>query len=149
MKKLTTLFFGVGLIALQGCSGGTGVEDVGTAQSELTPSGTASLVITSDWGTGYCANVTMQNALTVATTRWQVIIDLKNTAMPSAPWNTVVTGTTGIITAHPASYNTSIAAGSTTSFGFCGTSPVGGGRPVIKAWNMEANYFTTCQTNNG
>lgn len=150
MKRISSLLFGVGLVALQGCSAAPGAEDMGATESAVTPSGSATITITSDWGAGYCANVVLTNALTVATSRWQVLIDFKGLAIPSAPWNTVFQAASGtMVNAHPATYNTAIAANGTTSFGFCGTSTAGGVRPSIKAYNMEMDLFTSCQTNSG
>lgn len=150
MKRISSLLFGVGLVALQGCSAAPGAEDMGATESAVTPSGSATITITSDWGSGYCANVVLTNALTVATSRWQVLIDFKGLAIPSAPWNTVFQAASGtMVNAHPATYNTAISPNGTTSFGFCGTSTAGGVRPSIKAYNMEMDLFTTCQSNSG
>jgi hypothetical protein len=149
MNRISTLLMGAGLVALQGCAAVDTEEDITSTSSAVTPSGSATLTITSDWGSGYCANVDLTNALTVATTRWQVIIDFKGLAVPAAPWNTTFESHGNMVTAHPASYNTSIAPNGTASFGFCGSSVAGGVRPAIKVYNMEANYFTTCQSNNG
>ena len=149
MKRISSLLLGVGLVALQGCTAAPGEEDIANTSSAVTPSGSAKLTITSDWGSGYCANIDLTNALTVATTRWQVLIDFKGLAVPASPWNTTFETNGKYTTAHPASYNTSIAPNGTASFGFCGTSVAGGARPSVVAYNMEMNLFTSCQDNNG
>ncbi len=150
MKRISTLLIGAGLVALSGCAATGTEEDIASTSNALTPSGSATMTFTSDWGTGYCVNVVLQNALNVATTRWQVLIDFKGLAIPAAPWNTLFQAANGtIVNAHPQTYNASIPANGTTSFGFCGTSVTGGVRPAIKAYNMETSTFTQCQSNNG
>ena len=42
----------------------------------LTKNGvTGSLAITSDWGSGYCASVTLSNGGSTAVTSWQVVMN--------------------------------------------------------------------------
>jgi hypothetical protein len=149
MNKIVSLIAGLGLLALQGCAAETGpnVVDESVAQSESAV-GSATLTYTSDWGTGYCVNITMTNGLSQATTRWQAIIDLKTTTITSV-WNTKMSKTTGQSTAAPMDYNTSIAAGATATFGFCANAPSASVRPVVLAWNMESNAYATCPSNSG
>ncbi len=150
MARITSLLLGAGLVALQGCSAAPGDEPVSSNEANVT-GGTATLAITSDWGTGYCAQVTLTNSLVPAqaTTRWTVILDLGSAAMTvTSSWNATFSAFTGMSSVTPVSYNTSIPAGGNTNFGWCAnvTSTV---RPTIKAWNMEANSFPTCETNSG
>ncbi len=151
MNRISTLLSGIGLVALQACSAAPmSSEQIANSESAITPSSSATITMTSDWGAGYCANVVLTNALSVSTSRWQVLIDFKGLAIPSAPWNTIFQAANGtMVNAHPQTYNTAIAANGTTSFGFCGTSVAGGVRPSIKAYNMEMDLFTTCQSNSG
>jgi len=149
MKRTYSLFLGASLAALSGCSAAPGTENLAVSQADFTPSGSATLRIYSDTGTRYCATVTLQNALSTATTVWQVLIDFKGLAIPSAPSNLTFTANGTIVNAHPTNYNTSIAAGATTSFSFCGSAARGGVRPAIKAYNVESTNFATCQSNNG
>jgi hypothetical protein len=149
MKNLIRLFAGTGLIAL-GCAGGTDVgagervADEGAAVS----TGSASLVYTSDWGSGFCADVKITNGLAQATTRWQVILDLKNTQVTQS-WNAKASAGTGRATFGPVDYNGAIYPGQTTSFGFCANAPSSGARPTLLAWNMESSAYATCPTNSG
>jgi len=150
MTRITSLLLGAGLVALQGCSAAPGDEPLSSSQENVT-GGSATLAITSDWGTGYCASVTLTNSLVPAqaTTRWQVLLNLQsNITSVTSSWSANFSKLTGISTVTPVSYNTSIAAGSTANFGWCAntSSTV---RPVIQAWNMEANSFPTCETNSG
>jgi hypothetical protein len=149
MTRISTLLIGAGLVALQGCAATGSEEDIASTSSAVTPSGSATLSITSDWGAGYCANVVLTNALSVQTARWQVLIDFKGLAVPAAPWNTTFVTNGKYTTAQPATYNTEIAPNGTASFGFCGTSVAGGVRPSIAAYNMEMDLFTTCSSNSG
>ncbi|MGC4091704.1 MAG: hypothetical protein QM756_28240 [Polyangiaceae bacterium] len=122
-------------------------EDVGAQEQAL---GTASITFTTSTATTYCAKVTLQNALTAATPRWQAVIDLKGTSglnkISGATFSAVESGR---VTATPVDLNTSIAANATTSFTFCGTSTSTSQRPVIAAWNFKSNAYATCGTNSG
>jgi cellulase/cellobiase CelA1 len=98
---------------VQGCTG-TVIEEPSEQQEQVSSqesqlgSSTANLVIASDWGGGYCANVTLTNGLSRATTRWQAIMDLKGSTI-SGSWNASFTAANGKVTATPVAYNTSVA----------------------------------------
>lgn len=132
-----------------GCATGVGEspneEGVSSAQSALTGSG--SLSITSDWGSGYCASVSLSNGLSAATARWQAIVDLKSTSITGL-WGANKSASTGKATFTPVDYNTSVAPGSSTSFTFCANAS-NSDRPVLMAWNMESNAYASCPTNSG
>ncbi|MGC4091694.1 MAG: cellulose binding domain-containing protein [Polyangiaceae bacterium] len=149
MFKTVSLFAGVGLLAL-GCASGADVaetENVGADEAAVT-GGTATLTYSGDWGTGFCANVSITNALGQATSRWQVVLDMKTTTVTGS-WNAKMSGSTGRVTVTPVDYNTSIAAGGTVTFGFCSNAPSASVRPVLSAWNMESNVYATCPSNSG
>ena len=148
MKKLVGMFMGAGLVALQGCAaGGAGFEeDVGFQEHEL---GASSLTFTYSTATAYCAKVTIQNALTQSTPRWQVVIDLKSTNVTSISGGKFSAVNAGKVTASPVDFNTSIAPNATATFNFCGSSTSATQRPVIAAWNMESNAYATCLSNSG
>jgi len=149
MKNIVWLMAGLSALALQGCASYQGSEtsDESVAQADSAV-GSATLTYTSDWGTGFCVNVTIQNGLTQATSRWQAVLDLKTTTVTST-WNAKMSATTGQSTATPMDYNTSIAAGASTTFGFCANAPSASVRPVVLAWNMESNVYATCSTSSG
>ncbi|MGC4091695.1 MAG: cellulose binding domain-containing protein [Polyangiaceae bacterium] len=149
MNKIVSLFAGIGLLAM-GCASGADVaetESVGVDQAAASGV-TATLSYPADWGGGFCANVSVTNALSQATPRWQVVLDLKTTTV-SGFWNAAMSGTTGKVTVTPADYNTNIPAGGTVNFGFCANAPSASVRPVLSAWNMESTAYATCPTNNG
>jgi cellulase/cellobiase CelA1 len=51
-----------------------GTEAVDTAGAAITENGvSATLAVTSDWGAGYCASVTLTNGSTAAVTTWQLV----------------------------------------------------------------------------
>lgn len=150
MKKLIaiTAASSLGLFALQGCAvdqtaGYEPEEDVGVSESSLT--GSASLTITNDWGSGYCADVRLTNGLPNATSVWQVLMDLKSSTITNS-WGMNRTASTGYATMTPVSYNTQINPGATVQYGFCAN---GYGRPAIRAWNMKSDDYAACMTNSG
>ena len=141
---------GFGFAAIQGCAVEQGAsyetEDVGVSESAL--AGTGSMTITSDWGSGFCADVKIRNGLPESTSKWQVILDMKSTRITST-WNSSLqNGATGIVTAKPVSYNTQIPPNGEVSFGFC-ASASSSARPVMKAWNMATTVYSDCGNNGG
>lgn len=152
MKKLMALLGGVGwMAALQGCvveAGG------GESISEVDVTMTSSVAVTADWGNGYCANVTITNGLSVPSNKWTVMVDLKGSSMQYVNgaknmWNAVSNATSGIVTFTPVSYNSSIAPGSSVSFGFCSNAPNASARPAIVAYNMGSTEYASCNTQSG
>jgi hypothetical protein len=142
---------GFGFAAIQGCAVEQGAsyetEDLGVSESAL--SGTGTMTIVNDWGTGFCADVKLTNGLPESTGRWQVIMDLKTTKITST-WNsTLVNGQTGMVTVKPVSYNTTIAPGQSVTFGFCASAPNSYTRPVMRAWNMSTTLYSDCNTMSG
>jgi aryl-phospho-beta-D-glucosidase BglC (GH1 family) len=79
--------------------------------------GTASLVVSNDWGTGLTVTVTVANIGQVASSNWAVEID--STDLLTNVWNGVELSQQGTATIiGNQSYNGQIAAGSNTTFGF-------------------------------
>jgi hypothetical protein len=147
MTTIRYLLYGVGLIALQGCSSAAVTEDVAESQAAATQ-GSANLTITSSSNNQYCANLTLVNGLATATTKWQVLLDL-STSVITGSWSGTFSGTTGQITVTPVSYNSSVSPGSSATFGWCASIPNSTVRPTLRAWNFEMNVYQTCQSNNG
>jgi hypothetical protein len=150
MKKLIaiTAASSLGLFALQGCAvdqsaGYETEEDIGVAESTLT--GSATLTITNDWGSGYCADVKLTNGLPNATSLWTVLMDLKTSSITSS-WGMNRSASTGHATMTPVSYNTQIQPNATVQYGFCAN---GTTRPAIRAWNMKSDDYAECMTNSG
>jgi hypothetical protein len=149
MNKIVPLFAGVGLLAM-GCAGGADTieSDNIAAEEAAVTGGTATLSYQGDWGTGYCANITVSNGLSQSTARWKAILDLKTNQITSS-WNVKFSGNSGRVTATPVDYNTSIPPGGTVSFGFCANASSSSVRPVLLAWNMDTNVYATCASNSG
>ena len=77
---------------------------------------TATQTIGSDWGSGYCADVTVKNT-GGSTANWDITLPLADTV--STLWNGTHTPVTGGIQVVGQSWNASLVAGATTNFGFC------------------------------
>lgn len=81
------------------------------------PSGvSAKLTKSSDWGSGYCADVAVTNGGTSPVT-WKVSLPIEGKATQG--WNAVWSQSGTTLTASGASFNATLAAGASTSFGFC------------------------------
>ncbi len=77
---------------------------------------TSTPTISSDWVTGYCEDVTVKNVGGSAG-NWTVTLQTNDTV--GNLWNGTFTKVSGGIQVVGASWNASLAAGATTSFGFC------------------------------
>ncbi|WP_030437562.1 cellulose binding domain-containing protein [Actinoplanes subtropicus] len=78
---------------------------------------TAGYQVTNSWGTGFQAEVTVR-AGSSPVNGWTVRMTLAGGQTITNLWNGVNTGTSGAISVRNASYNGSVAAGGTTTFGF-------------------------------
>lgn len=90
----------------------------------------ASLVVTSDWASGYCADVHVKNAGRSAVTRWSVTLDA-GTSTVSQAWNVTVARQGSTYTATPVDWNASIAVGGEADWGFCANKGPDGGEAKI------------------
>ena len=79
---------------------------------------TAAYSISSDWGAGFNANVTVTNTGTAATKSWKVTWTWAGNQTVSNMWNASYTQSGKAVTATNAAYNNVIAPGGNTSFGF-------------------------------
>ena len=108
---------------------------------QVTPSGVAvTFKDTSDWGTGFNGEVDLANNTTAATGTWTLAFDFAGQI--SSFWNATPVSHVGnhfVVTG--ASWNATIAAGGTTSFGF-GASP-GGGTAAPTNFAFTSNASTT------
>jgi hypothetical protein len=77
---------------------------------------TAAMKRDSDWATGYCASVTVQNG-GAQEGDWSVTLDIEGTI--NNLWNAVSTAKSGRVGFSGQSYNKTLAPGASTSFGFC------------------------------
>ncbi|MHA6758579.1 glycoside hydrolase family 6 protein [Streptacidiphilus sp. PAMC 29251] len=96
--------------AVTGTTAGSG----GTGSSGCT----AVYSISSDWGAGFNANVTVTNTGTAATHSWKVTWTWAGNQAISNMWNATYTQSGKAVTANNAGYNNVIAPGGNTSFGF-------------------------------
>jgi hypothetical protein len=120
-RSLGTLLLsgGIGFTAVTGCSArgeatGLSFDPVSIAGNGV--SGT--LTFQSDWTQGYCANVAISNTGTAATTTWQVVIQLNQSSITSF-WSATSAQSGTVLTVTPLAWNAAIAAGASTTFGFC------------------------------
>jgi chitodextrinase len=82
---------------------------------------TASYAVTSQWNTGFTANVTVTNTGTTASSGWKVAWTWGGGQQVTSLWNGVESHSGQSETVTNAGYNGSIAPGGNTSFGFQGT----------------------------
>ncbi|MEU4897938.1 cellulose binding domain-containing protein [Streptomyces sp. NPDC044780] len=76
--------------------------------------------VTSQWNTGFTANVTVKNTGTDATSGWRVAWSYPSGQQVTSAWNATVTRTGSQVTAANA-YNGTIGAGASVSFGLNGS----------------------------
>lgn len=88
---------------------------------------TAAYQVVSQWTGGFQGSVTVTNGSAAASTGWTVTFTFADGQQVTQSWNTTLTQSGAAVTAKNASYNGSLAAGASTSFGFTAT------------WNNTAN----------
>ncbi|MEU6389636.1 cellulase family glycosylhydrolase [Streptomyces sp. NPDC046939] len=91
---------------------------------------TATYKVSSDWGGGFNADVTVTNTGTSATKSWQVTWEWFGNQTIGSMWNATPTQTGKTVTAHNAAHNGTPAAGASTTFGF-GATPGGASTPTL------------------
>jgi endo-1,4-beta-xylanase len=101
--------------------GTTGPTTTTTTTTTGSPAGcTAAYRVISQWQGGFQAEVTV-TAGSAAISRWTVGWTFANAQTISSSWNATVTSSGSAVTAKNASYNGSVGARGSTSFGFVGT----------------------------
>ena len=115
--------------------GSESAVEIGSLTSGAT---SAVLSLASDWTSGYCANVTIGNSGSTATTTWQVVINLNQSTLANI-WSATDSISGAQMTAGPFSYNASIAPGGSTTFGFCGNATGSNYRPTIVSVSASGN----------
>ncbi|HEY2669206.1 MAG TPA: PHB depolymerase family esterase [Rugosimonospora sp.] len=102
-----------------------------TSTGPTPPAGgcTASYSVVSQWQGGFQANVTVQNG-SVARSAWQVSWTFPNGQTITQLWNGSYTQSGSSVTTRNASYNGSLGAGASTSFGFTGNWTGSNGTPT-------------------
>jgi cellulase/cellobiase CelA1 len=74
--------------------------------------------VVNSWTGGFQASVTVANSGTSAINGWNVNLTLPGGQTISSLWNGVNSGTSGAVTVQNASYNGTVAAGASTTFGY-------------------------------
>lgn len=133
MKRRSTLFSCAVMAALMSGACSENLEDT-AARTELAVSTansgavTATLTTSSDWGSGFCASVTIKNTGTTVS-NWTLKIST-NGSTTSNIWSASQTTSGTTMSVVPASFNQSIPSGGSVEFGFCGA---GSGRPTLSS----------------
>ncbi|MEU6402489.1 cellulase family glycosylhydrolase [Streptomyces sp. NPDC046985] len=91
---------------------------------------TAAYKVSSDWGSGFNADVTVSNTGSAPTKGWQVTWTWSGAQTVTGMWNATYTQTGKTVTASNADHNGVIAPGASASFGF-GAAPGGAGTPSL------------------
>ncbi|WP_328557859.1 cellulase family glycosylhydrolase [Streptomyces sp. NBC_00358] len=91
---------------------------------------TATYKVSSDWGSGFNADITVTNTGSATTKSWQVTWDWPGSQTVSSMWNASYSQTGKTVTARNADHNGAIAPGASAGFGF-GAAPGGAGVPVL------------------
>ncbi len=111
---------------------GTLIDGLVAANSQVS----ATLSVTSDWGSGYCANVRIKNDGSTPTTNWTATIALNGASVTSS-WSATFSQSGSTLTAKPASWNAQLGArGGSTDFGFCAN---GSTKPVLSAFTQTGS----------
>jgi cellulase/cellobiase CelA1 len=90
----------------------------------------AAIILTNDWGTGYCANIEVSNNAGSATTSWTVELDMAGSAIYTSWSGNFYCN----VTVGNAPWNGAIGSGqSIASAGFCANRNGGGTASVVSA----------------
>jgi len=103
------LALGLGLVAATG------------PQASAATSCSASYGTVSEWSGGFVGGVTVTDTGSSALTGWTVTFTFGGNQQVTSAWNATLTQSIEYVTATSMSYNGSVAAGASTSFGFQGT----------------------------
>ncbi len=92
---------------------------------------TAAYTVDNDWGNGFTATVTVTNNGSAATSSWQVTWSWPNDQQISNAWNATVTQSGAAVSAQSVSFDSVIAPGSSTTFGFQASYSAGNTAPTL------------------
>ncbi|SOD85738.1 cellulase family glycosylhydrolase [Streptomyces sp. Ag109_G2-15] len=90
----------------------------------------ATYTVSSDWGSGFNADVTVKNTGTTALSSWKVTWKWSGSQQVTNMWNASYTQSVSSVTAVNAAHNGSVPVGGSASFGF-GGAPGGGAVPSL------------------
>ncbi|WP_433930093.1 cellulose binding domain-containing protein [Sorangium cellulosum] len=99
----------------------------------------ALLTLPSDWGSGYCASVTVTNRSASPTTGWSMVVGLNGSTLDHG-WVANITRSNGQFTAANMDWNAEVQPGRSVTWGFCGS---GSGRPSIVSVEGSGGSITT------
>ncbi len=132
-----------------GCTGGRACTLGGDCLSQVCAGGACtapssplvvSLVVTSDWGPGYCALLNAYNSGATATAAWSATLDTKGTTIYQTT-KASITPTSGIATVAPQSTELVVAPGAAnTNVTFCANRPSGDTTSVAIVTSSSGNY---------
>jgi endoglucanase len=111
-------------------STGTGDGGGGGGGGGSTAACSAAYTVSSDWGSGFNADVKVTNTGTTPLGSWKVTWTFGGTQKVSSMWNASYTQSGSTVTAVNAAHNGSVAAGGSVGFGFSGA-PGGGAAPSL------------------
>jgi hypothetical protein len=102
----------------------------GTCTGGICVSPPAPLTVTfdtfSNWPSGYCTTLRVKNNAATATSNWGVVLNTNQSTIYTS-WNATFSGTSGVVTVTPLSWNRVIQPGATeASVGFCANRSVSG-----------------------
>jgi lysophospholipase L1-like esterase len=92
--------------------------------ASISPGGagcTATYQVSSQWGGAFQGEVAVKNNSTTASSAWTATFTFANGQQINQSWNTTLAQSGAAVTARNVSYNASLAAGASTSFGFIAT----------------------------
>ena len=92
-----------------------------TTQASAATGCSASYSTASQWSGGFVGSVTVTDTGSIALTGWTVTFTFGGDQQVTSEWNAALTQSINYVTASSLSYNGSVAAGASTSFGFQGT----------------------------
>ena len=122
--------------------GGTATTPTTSPTTSPTSSGPAGACkvtyTTSTWSTGYTAQVTIGNTSGSALSGWSLAFTLPSGQTITNSWNATISPASGAVTAKNVSYNGSIAANGTVSFGFQANHSGDSSKPTAFALNGTA-----------
>jgi hypothetical protein len=125
----------------------TGTDTTGASGSAVftwtisgsTPTSTCHVAYTpNEWPGGFTANVTINNTGTSGISSWTVTFSFPGDQKVTNAWNATVTQSGAAVSATNASYNGSIPAGGSTTFGFQGTWTANDSSPTAFTLNGTA-----------
>ncbi|MFC4911279.1 glycosyl hydrolase family 18 protein [Actinomadura gamaensis] len=109
------------LAALSALTAAAGLTLTAAHPSAAAGAVTATCTKTSDWGTGFEGSCTISNGTSAAISSWKLEFDLPSGTAITSAWNTTQTHSGNHYTFANSSWNGTVAAGATTSFGFDGS----------------------------